>query len=110
MTDEAYPKSTEITILKNRLKLCEEGREYSHGNNIILNKNLVLKFEEVDELHAAIKKYYRCLQAAHACTDIHLSHQISEEPARLMQAMYKAQSELFELVGIEYFGGFDGNR
>lgn len=104
MKDE-YPELTRITILENLLEICKQGREYSHSNNIILNKNLGLKFEEVDTLHAAIRKYFRCVQATNSCTEMLLSHHTSDEPAQLMQAMYVAQAELFKLAGIEYFGG-----
>lgn len=96
-----------VETYKNRLEVCESSKEYSHGNNIILNKNLVLKFEEVDELHAAIRKYHRCLQAVQSNPQMLLSMPNTDEPARLMQAMYKAQSEMFQLAGVEYFGGYE---
>ena len=108
--NEEYPELTQITILENQLKLCKNGREFSHANNVILNKNLVLKFGEVDELVAAIKKYHRSLLATNACTDMLLSSRTSDEPARLMQAMYKSQSEMFLLAGVNYFGGNLGSE
>ena len=46
----------EIKLLKEQLKIANEARKYSHDNNMILNKNLVLKFEECDKLKARISE------------------------------------------------------
>ena len=58
-----------------------------------------------NELVAAIEKYYKTLIACNQCTTILLSSPCSPEPARLMQEMYQAESEMFALIDIEYHGG-----
>jgi len=54
----------------------------------------------------AIRKYYEALRACDACTELMSSaHYVEGAAAKLMQNMYDAQSELFELIGIDYHGG-----
>lgn len=96
-----YPKPTQIKILESRIEILESNLNYSRDNNAILNRALGKKFTEVDELHAAIRKYNTTIVATNACTDILLSKRgDSSEAADLMQDMYNARTELFLLVGI----------
>lgn len=63
------------------------------------------------QLEAAVKKYYDAMIATNACPELCLSTPYrGTEAASLMQEMYQAQSELFELVGIDYHGGTVSGR
>ena len=58
-----------------------------------------------EKLERLIKKYYETLVAVNKCPEMILSTGQTEEPARLMQEMYEAESRMLEAVGINYHGG-----
>lgn len=53
----------------------------------------------------AIRKYYDAVRATEECTELMSSRWIDGKAAKIMQKMYDAQSELFELIGVDYHGG-----
>ena len=59
-----------------------------------------------EKLIDAIREYYETVIECNKCTDMIISTGRTAESAELMQKMYKAQSKMFRLAGIDYFGGY----
>ena len=66
---------------------------------------MVVHESREQRLERLIKKYYETLVAVNKCPEMILSTGQTEEPARLMQEMYEAQSRMLDAVGINYHGG-----
>jgi len=59
-----------------------------------------------DKLEDAIKKYYDATIATNECADLMSSAGwVDGKAAKIMTKMYEAQSEMFALIGIDYYGG-----
>lgn len=59
-----------------------------------------------DGLLCAVREYHETIIACNKCTDLLISKPpCSEEAAKIMQNMYKAQSKMFKIAGIDYNGG-----
>ena len=61
-----------------------------------------------EKLERLIKKYYEARVACNQCTELCLSTPYrGTEAAALMEAMYEAESRMFEAVGINYHGNHE---